>query len=994
MQPVLKYLLLVCFSLSIQFAQLHAQSTIKGVITDQVDGETLVGASVIIVGTSLGTASGLDGDYIIRNVPAGNIQVRISYIGYQFQVFDITMTEDTTITLDVNLVAAAYEGEEISITAQARGQIAAINQQRASDVIMNVVSEEKIQELPDANAAESIGRLSGVSVQRSGGEANKVMLRGLSDKYLTVTVDGVRLPTTDALARGIDLSTISQSSLAGIELFKSVTPDKDGDAIAGSINLVTRKAPEDRMFRFMSRGSYNEIMNSAQQYDFSLKYGERFFNNVLGVQVNGNLERKIRSNERSSVSYSTDTGNEDLYFISGLNLRFTDEIRTREGVGAIFDVNTPDEGNIKLSSSYSFTKRDYITHSRNYPGSERDVFYSYRNTEQEIDLFTNSITGENYFLGFETAWGASYSFSSSGTPFDYELTFKEPGGMANTPRIESNAGQLIDYAYNNFQAASIDEGFYYEQENNQGELSLYADLSRKYNINSKISGTLKGGVKFRSQDRENQNFRSYSPYYLGYWRAYELHEDGTIAEKNFEGSYFEDFYQSFQENSAFRQISFSSFLNPNPRSKVILGDFNMNPLVSRDRFRQWYNLNINGVNQNGTGFEYYDDPSARANTYDIKETVSAAYLMNTFNFGQRVTAIAGARIEQENHEYQNTYSPRQIGGFPIPEGTTRDTSSTYSETILLPHLHVNVKTTDFMNVRLAAYRALARPDYNMRLLSFFAWREASTGGDRIFVIGNPILKTAKAWNFEVSTAFHGNKVGLFTISAFYKQIDDMYHMLNGISTRGDVLIEELGLEYSSPHSAGYRLFVPYNSPDPSYVQGIEIDHQINFSWLPGLLKNMVLNYNVSFVDSKTTLRGQRTDTTYVQDPILGPLPRYNVVPIMYSQEMEDQPELFGNISLGYDIGGFSGRVSVFHQAEYYRSFSPRRTNDPISGAYTKVDIALNYKFSNYLTVMANLNNVTSIREDDFRHNRRAGYTIPTSSEQYGMTFDLGVRIDL
>lgn len=972
----------------------YGQGTLRGTITDQINGETLVGASVIIIGTSHGTATNLEGEYEVRRVPVGDVQVRYSYIGYESKVIDLTITEDTVITLDIELLAASIQGEEISVTAQARGQIAAINQQKASNAIVNIISEEKIQELPDANAAESIGRLSGVSIQRSGGEANKVMLRGLSDKYVTITIDGVRLPTTDALARGIDLSAISQSSLAGIELFKSVTPDKDGDAIAGSINLVTRKAPTDRMLRFTTKGSYNEIMNSFQQYDFSSKYGERFFDDLIGLQLNGNIERKIRSNERNSVSYSTDPANENLYFISGLGLRFTDEIRTRNGLGGIIDINTPDNGNIKFSSSYSFTKRDYITHSRNYPASERDVFYSYRDTEREIDLFTNSVTGQNRIIGLDATWGASYSKSKSETPFDYELIFKEPSGMETVPRIEGNPAQLVSYARNNFQAASIDEAFIHSQENSHGELSTYLDLKREYDIGNSISGELKGGVKYRSQNRRNDNSRYYGPYYLGFWRAYEELDDGTIVEKDFSNSYFEDFYQTFLENPAFRQISFNSFLHQNPRSKVILDDFNMNPLISRDRVRQWYNLNRNGVNQNGTGSEYFYDPSSEANSYDITETVTAGYLMNTFNFGQRVIAIAGARFEQENHDYQNKYSPRQIGGFPIPEGATRDTSSTYSEMVILPHLHLNIKTAEFMNVRLAAYKALARPDYNMRLLSFFAWREFETGGDRIFITGNPILKTAKAWNFEVSTAFHGNKIGLFTVSAFYKQIEDLYHMLNGLSTRGNIILEDLGLDITSPHSAGYRLFVPYNSPDPSFVRGIEIDHQINFTWLPGLLKNIVLNYNVSFVDSETTLRGSKIDTTYVQDPILGELPRYNPVPITLKQEMENQPELFGNVSLGYDIGGFSGRVSVYHQAEYYRSFSPRRTNDPLAGAFTKVDLALNYRFTDYLTLTANFNNITSMKEEDFRHNRRAGYTVPTSSELYGMTFDFGVRIDL
>ncbi|MGK9369614.1 carboxypeptidase-like regulatory domain-containing protein [Melioribacter sp. Ez-97] len=374
----------------------------KGVVTDSATAEPLIGANVFLMGTSLGSATNIEGEYHISRIPAGTYDVKISYVGYKPKILQVTIQNNRTLVLDVPLVADVIEGTEITITAQAVGQVAAINQQLSSNTIVNVVSEEKIQELPDANAAESIGRLPGVSLIRSGGEANKVILRGLSGKYLSVTVDGVRLPATDALERGLDLSTISQSSLAGIELYKALTPDKDADAIAGSINLVTKKAPEVRDLRFVSKGGYNGIMDSFGQYDFSLKYGERFFDNLLGVQVNGNIERKIRSNERIDISYSTTGENQSDYFIGDLELEFTDEIRYRKGAGLILDINTPDEGNIKLNTTFSTTTRDYLVHSRNYPVTEASVAYIFRDREQTIDIFSSALTGENNLFGLNT----------------------------------------------------------------------------------------------------------------------------------------------------------------------------------------------------------------------------------------------------------------------------------------------------------------------------------------------------------------------------------------------------------------------------------------------------------------------------------------------------------------------------------------------------------------------------------------------------------------
>ena len=271
---------------------IYGQSTLRGTVSDSANRETVIGANVILIGTSLGCATDIEGAYRIIGIPERTFQVRVSYIGYETKVIEIDFSKNKEAQLDVRLKPSMIMGEEVVVTAQMRGQMAAINQQITSKTIVNVVSEEKIQELPDANAAEAIGRLPGVSIIRSGGEANKVVLRGLSSKFSNITVDGVKIPPTDSTTRDVDLSMLSQGSLAGIELYKTLTPDQDADAIAGTINLVTRKAPSERLLRLDLKGDYNYLMKSAKQYDVSARYGERFFDDILGIQLQGNAEKK------------------------------------------------------------------------------------------------------------------------------------------------------------------------------------------------------------------------------------------------------------------------------------------------------------------------------------------------------------------------------------------------------------------------------------------------------------------------------------------------------------------------------------------------------------------------------------------------------------------------------------------------------------------------------------------------------------------------------
>ncbi|HDQ44785.1 MAG TPA: hypothetical protein ENN17_04685, partial [bacterium] len=174
------------------------QGGLRGVVADSLTARPLAGANVYLVGTAFGSATDLDGNYRIDRVPPGAYTLRISYIGYHSKDIEIVIQHGRTAIENAELSQDVVLGETVVVTGQAVGQAAAINQQITSNTIINVVSEEKIKELPDANAAESVGRLPGVSLMRSGGEANRVILRGLEDKFTVFTIDGVKIPPTDA----------------------------------------------------------------------------------------------------------------------------------------------------------------------------------------------------------------------------------------------------------------------------------------------------------------------------------------------------------------------------------------------------------------------------------------------------------------------------------------------------------------------------------------------------------------------------------------------------------------------------------------------------------------------------------------------------------------------------------------------------------------------------------------------------------------------------
>ncbi len=980
-------------------AVVFGQNTVRGIISDSSNHDPIVGANVVVINSSLGTATNLDGEFTILHIPSGLQKIKVSCIGYEPQVREINFEKEKDVQLNVALTPTVISGEEVVITAQMRGQIAAINQQLTAKTMVNVVSEERIKELPDANAADAIGRLPGVSLIRSGGEASKIVLRGLSSKFSIVTIDGNRMSPTDANERGVDLSTVSQGSLAGIELTKASTSDKDADAIAGSVNLVTRKAPSERLLRIEPRGSYNGMDKSAQQYNFSGKYGERFFDDVFGLQLSGNIERIIRSNESSDFNYQDFI---KYYEITQFRPTYVSEIRKRGGGNIVFDFDTPDEGNIRLNTSYNKTSRSFLTSNRNYVQTG-SVAYDYRDQEIDITTFNSFLHGENNFFGVKADWNLAYSQAKRNDPFDFELYMVEPSNRVNGEQV-SGTNDLPDiykrgpvenwaqYALNNFQAATIDHANDNAQSNFDKEKSASLNLLRGYALTDYLSGEIKLGAKFRQKSRFAAFHQVRANYYLNPWPVWTKQDDGTVVQKNLPGTRFENL--ALTQGG---QVIFANFLDPTPGSRSVYGKYSLYPLINRDALRLWRQLNIHGyLDQTGNDPEYKENVEAEADDYGVTERVFAGYAMHTFNAGQNISLITGLRVESDDNEYTSRYTPKTLSGFPFPIGELRDTTVFHKETVVLPNFHAIFRPTDFMTLRAASFKMLARPDFNQRLLKFVA---SSITGVNTMNVGNPNLHNAVAWNYEVQTQFYGNAIGLFSVSAFYKDIKSMYHIVNNLQISGQHALDSIGVPWKNPYAddnVKFNLIFPYNSSKPTRVWGFEVEHQTNFKFLPGLLRNLVLNYNFTIVRSETWVSSSKTVTdTVILMPIGIKVPRTTIVPIEIKQKLEDQPEVFGNVSLGYDIKDFSVRVSVFHQSKYNISFSSNGRNDGIQDAYTRWDIAFKQGVTDNVSVTLNLNNITNTQEGSSVINRGSpGWVLSDRSIRYGATADLGVRIEL
>ncbi len=212
------------------------------------------------------------------------------------------------------------------ITASARGQVKAMNTQIAAKTIKNVVSEQKIRELPDANAAEALSRLPGVSVLRSGGEATSIKIRGVGTN--SVYVNGMRMSG--------GLGGIATSMIGGIEVSKAFMPDRDADVMGGLVDFKMREAKSGFKSEVWARTGYNGFTKSFKMHDVSALVSNRFFDDKLGVMVSLNWDRKDRGRDVLSAGYNSVGSSEDAYTIlpvqiNGVSLYHNETLNDRYG---------------------------------------------------------------------------------------------------------------------------------------------------------------------------------------------------------------------------------------------------------------------------------------------------------------------------------------------------------------------------------------------------------------------------------------------------------------------------------------------------------------------------------------------------------------------------------------------------------------------------------------------------------------------------------------
>jgi len=676
----------------------------------------------------------------------------------------------------------------------------AIEQQRTAGGIVSILNLNLPGRFPDLNPAEALQRLPGIIVQRSQGEGRFVHIRGADPSLTTVQINGEQIVTPEANHRFLQFDLLPVDQLKAVEVWKTNRPDQDGDAIGGSINLLTRK-PEAKVPIWQSAIAvgFNPqagLPNTQAQLSYSDK----------NLVINGSFWQDHRATDNLETVYGIKMiGSKKELNINDLELRHYDITRRRIGLSAeyIFPLKNEnshayirgmyidfDEKNLRQRLRYRPGKGIYssITDTIYQASVGRDIQYAH-----ETERFTSFQSGfERQVKAWKLDGTAAYSFGLESEPEGRQLEFlRSDLTLLQTekdvyfPKFEVVNGES-EMAYDKFE---LDELETESDRSTDHSITLKANAQKQFH---KASDYLKFGAKARFRQKKSRALESIYDQYNG---TIPFHLKDLLASAD----------------------------HPFFRGKYAFGK-----QIDWDKVKPALDANLDGFQLNAVETAQ----ESTAGNFDIQENTGAAYVLANFELGAWKW-LAGARLEHTQYNYTADQVNIDSLGQIFLKNAGRRFSGQY--TYLLPSIQTKYTGKSGFQWQAALSASYSRPSFD-QLAPFELFNQL----DGVVLAGNPNLKPAFSWNLDLAVEKSLSGGGSISASLFSKYIKRFIFTQQSRDTRlwGGSQVNVLTT-------------VPING-EVAWLAGAEFAWQQRLSFLPGAWSGLGVfaNYTYTWSNAK------------------------------------------------------------------------------------------------------------------------------------------------
>ena len=909
----------------------------KGKITGQatdVNHDPLVGAHVELQPLGQTAVADAQGQFTITNLSPGKYTLIISYMGFKQFSREVNVTSGGAENVAAELEIETVSEQVIVRGERERGEIEALNREITADNIVQVLPVEVITSLPNTNIADAVGRMPSVSLERDEGEGKYVQIRGTEPRLSNVTIDGVHLPSPEGV-RNVKLDAIPADLIDSVEINKTLSANQEGDAIGGSVNLVTKKPTEQPYVSLSAMGGFTPISGGRTLDQFGGTSGRRFGTEKrFGFLLSGSYDhndRAIQDVEPVPGLTSTADGDfaDNVPVFKGEDIRQYWYDRTRFGFAGSADYKLGTGSVVYVHGLFS----QFYDYGENWNYTVNPGTFSSQTTMDNGSMSMNdfhrtpqqqifSITaGANHTFGPNLI---TYEFSGGRARYDGGFQFANWSGPGNitfgidttksvVPRFPVLAGGNI---YDPTQYSLSFLLYPWDDHLHERDFTGSITLTRQYRVGSRF-GAFEIGFKARDADKVRTGGRSFRPY------------TGAAP---------------FPMSSALKTVPTYSFY---------FGILNTGPLSDYSKIQQFVNSNLS---------LFPDDPvsdsiSNEPNHYDTSERVLAGYVMNTITLG-KVRLQGGLRFEGTQGSFlghQVIFKPDGSLDSIVPAPGEK----TYVD--VLPSVQFQYMFEANTKLRLSYGRAIARPNFSD--LPPFATIDPTSTPTGV-TGGNPNLKPTHANNYDILIEHYLKTVGIIQAGWFYKSMTDpIYPNVITNPTTGPF--------------KGDRVTGPINGPS-AHITGVEMAWEQHLKFLPGLLNGMGVAANYSYTTSQASFPAGFGRTGH-------------------AALLRQAPNNW-NFDTTYDKGPFSARMGLTHNdaniwAYQFQDNAPLGIKGPLGDQYlyphTQVDAQASYRIPRAHGVQAvvsllNLNNeVFGFYFGSEKY--------PIQREYYSRTVSLGLR---
>jgi TonB-dependent receptor len=927
-----------------------AKSAVTGSVKDSADS-ALLGARVHLDPVGKETVTDGQGQFRIVDVPPGDYTLNVSYVGFAPFTKTISLQGAQTAAVEVLMQVASKTEQVLVVAERVQGEAEAINIERTADNIVQILPLKVILSLPNTNIADAVGRLPSVTLERDEGEGKYVQIRGTEPRLSNVTINGVHVPSPEANVRNIKLDVVPSDLVERIEVSKTLTPNQEGDAIGGSVNLVTRTPLEKPTFSFAAQGGYTPIQGGRSLHLFSGTLGERFGKEKkLGTLFGATYDHNNRGIDDLEPTQAIGTfNNTNFAYINSEDLRTYQYDRTRYGFEGGVDYSIKSGSTIYLRGLFS-DFHDYGSTFVYTPNAGNIVSNS---GSQTVFDNTGNMAYREYIRRpdqqiFSVETGGNHDFTSTVVAYNFAIS-----------RAHNNGGQ--DFATTNFSGPSKVQ-FGLSQSDPYRPKLTPQDGTNVYDPSSYLI-TRTVLPNYRTSELDYQGNVSLARRYTA-GPFFGTFETGFLIRDAHKNQYENDQFFDATGNYAMNQV-LSNVTNPGYYDK----SFTYGPITDYSKIQSLLATQLqNGFTPNLDKNHIVSDPAS----WDTRERVTAGYLMNAITFG-KWKVVGGLRIEGTNENFHANQVTLNAGAYV----GTNPITGTSGYVNYLPSVQVQYLIEKNTNIRLSYGRGISRPNFQDLVPSVQADPNTSP---KSLQVGNPALLPTKANNYDLLVEHFFQPLGILQAGYFYKALTNPIYSTVSFVSAGD------------PNFPGYLRQQSINGPS-AHISGFEIAWQQRLSRLPWLLNGLGVSANYSYATSRVSFPANFSSA------VSGGQGRID------HPSLQRQAPNTWNFDLTYDKARFSFRMGVSHNdanvyayAYVHDPTNPNVDRDPILGlkgpladqylyAHTQVDMQGSYRF--YRGMQAVVSGLNLTNEVFGFYSGSPIY--PNQREYYQPTVIVGVR---